>query len=290
MPASVSAPPQSSLEAPETVLLARYPELGGAFEESLVVLAMGLDCGIDPLPEGGFALVADAVHAPRILAELDCYREEQALPAPPPPPPDRKHGLGGGLTLLWVLALSWSFWMQGQQPGWTTAGMCSPQAIFGAGEWWRPFTALFLHADFGHLISNLGPGVLFGTWVCLSLGALRGWLLILLSGTMANFLNAAVHRGEGFASLGASTAVFGALGLLTGVALFESMRDRSRRGRFRYLVPLGGGLALFSLWGVGNDPRTDVSGHLCGLLCGFFLGVIAAWRETRAAARAAAGP
>lgn len=286
MPASVSAPPDPSVDAPEIVLLARYPELGGAFEESLVVLAMGLDCGIEALPEGGFALVADAIHADRIQLELACYREEQALPPPPPPPPERTHGTGFGVTLLWVIALAWSFWMQGQQEGWTSGGMSSPQAIFGEGEWWRAFTALFLHADFGHLVSNIGPGILFGTWVCLSIGALRGWLLILLAGTLANLLNAAAHRGEGFASLGASTAVFGALGLLTGVALFQSMKDRSRRGRFRYLVPLGGGLALFSLWGVGDDPRTDVSGHVCGLLCGLLLGVIAAWREARAAERA----
>ena len=125
----------------------------------------------------------------------------------------------------------------------------------------------------------------FGTWVCRSLGAVRGWLLILLAGTIGNLLNAAAHRGEAFASLGASTAVFGALGILTGIALHESRYDHSRRGRFRYLLPLGGGLALLSMYGVGSDPRTDVTAHIGGFLAGLLLGVVASWREIKSAAR-----
>ncbi|MCF7733537.1 MAG: rhomboid family intramembrane serine protease [Akkermansiaceae bacterium] len=273
-------PPSSTTaaDAPEYVPLGRYPAVGAAFEEALVILSMGLGCQIDEHPEGGYVLLAEPAEAGRIETELTCYREEQAVPPPPPPPPTPDHGSGSVMTALWILALAWSFWMQDQSPAWTARGVSSPESIFGEGEWWRPFTALFLHADLGHLLSNIVSGAFIGTWVCRSLGPVRGWLLILLAGTAGNLLNAAARRGEAFASLGASTAVFGALGILTGIALLEAMHDRSRRGRFRYLLPIGGGIAMLSMWGASPDPRTDVSGHVCGFLCGLLLGAAPAWK------------
>jgi rhomboid protease GluP len=271
--------------APELAPLVRYPEVGDAFEEMLVVLAMGLECQVDEDPEGGFTLLVHPDRAASVLRELDCYRDEQALPPPPPPPPTRDHGNGALLTALWVLALGWSFWMQDQDPTWTARGVTSPQGIFADGEWWRPFTSLFLHADVGHLMGNLAFGVFFGTWVCRAIGMFRAWFLILLAGSLGNQLNALIRQGENFSSLGASTAVFGALGLLTGIAIFQSVRDHSRRGRFRHLIPLAGGLAMFSMWGAGPDPRIDVSGHVCGLLTGLALGSLAAWQESLDAPR-----
>jgi len=48
-------------------------------------------------------------------------------------------------------------------------------------------------------------------------------------------------------------------------------------------VPLGGGLVLLSWLGVGSDPHTDVTGHVCGFAAGVLLGVAAAWWRTAAA-------
>ncbi len=259
--------------------LVRYPEVGDAFEEMLVVLAMGLACQVDEDPEGGFVLLVHPDYTGAVFRELDCYRAEQAVPPPPPAPPIRDHGNGAPLTALWALALGWSFWMQGHDPTWTARGVSSPRGIFGNDEWWRPFTSLFLHADVGHLMGNVAFGVFFGTWVSRAIGPFRGWMLVLLSGTLGNLLNAMLRQSERFSSLGASTAVFGALGMLTGIAVFQSVRDHSRRGRFRYLLPLAGGLAMFSMWGAGPDPQIDVSGHVCGFLSGLALGTLAAWQE-----------
>jgi hypothetical protein len=49
LPATPPPPPETD---PELAPLVRYPEVGAAFEEMLVVLAMGLACQVDEDPEG----------------------------------------------------------------------------------------------------------------------------------------------------------------------------------------------------------------------------------------------
>lgn len=255
--------------------LAHYATVDEAFEESLVVLAMGHACQIDPAPAGGFLLMADPAAEEAILRELECYRAEQAVPVVQPPPvPD--HGPGGLATAFWILLLACSFYAQGAHPEWTEWGLSSSRRLWEDGEWWRPFTALFLHADVAHLLGNVLSGTLFATWVCRSIGAWRGWPLILLAGTLGNLCNALAHYGEDFRSLGASTAVFGALGLLTGHGLRYYFHHRSG-GDFRVygvrrLLPLLAGLALLGMTGAGEAPRTDVAGHFFGFLAGLALG------------------
>jgi len=267
----------SPAEAPDFILVGAYAGMAQAFERALVILAMGLACQIEKQPAGdGYVLLAEPGEVERIRAELAMYEQEQAVPAPVVAVP-REYDGGALPTALWVMTLCGVFWLQGDHPELVSNGVSSTHAIFEGGEWWRPFTALFLHADRMHLLSNLASGVLFGTWVCRSIGPWLGWALILTAGTLGNSLNAISRFDTSFASLGASTAVFGALGILTGVAVYQVTRDRPGPRSFRYLVPLGGGLVLLSWFGVGSDPRTDVTGHVCGFAAGVMLGIAAAW-------------
>jgi membrane associated rhomboid family serine protease len=274
---SPSEAPQPD-ESPDFVLIGGYDGLAQAFERALVILAMGLACQIEKNPLGdGYVVLADPGNIAPIRHELAAYEQEQALPVPVVVAP-REFDAGALPTALWVLSLCVVFWWQREHPGLTGMALSSSQAIFTQGEWWRPFTALFLHADRLHLLSNLASGAFFGTWVCRSVGPWLGWALILAAGTLGNALNAASHFDEPFASLGASTAVFGGLGILTGLAVFHATRDHAGPNKnFRYLVPLGGGLVLLSWLGVGSDPRTDVAGHVCGFAAGTALGVVAGW-------------
>jgi len=259
------------------MLVGCYGGMAAAFERALVILAMGLACQIEKEPTGdGYVLLAEPGAVERIQEELAMYEHEQAQPVLIEVAA-AEYDAGALPTALWVACLCAVFWLQRDHPTMVAQGVCSAQGIFEDGEWWRPFTALFLHADRTHLLSNVASGVLFGTWVCRSLGPWLGWTLILAAGTLGNSLNAASHLDSAFASLGASTAVFGALGILTGVAIFQTTRDRPGPKIFRYLVPLGGGLVLLSWLGVGSDPRTDVAGHVCGFAVGILLGVAAAW-------------
>ncbi len=264
-------------ESPDFVQVGYYDGMTAAFERALVILAMGLACQIEKTQDGeGYLLLADPGEVGRIEVELATYEHEQTAPAPVVLPP-MEFDAGGLPTALWVLSVCVVFGMQREHPEIIAKAVSSSQAIFEQGEWWRPFTALFLHADLLHLLSNIASGVLFGTWVCRSLGPWLGWTLILTAGTLGNGLNAAARSDEPFTSLGASTAVFGALGILTGFAIYQTLRDQANPSSFRHLVPLGGGLVLLSWLGVGSDPRTDVAGHVCGFAVGILLGLGAAW-------------
>jgi glutamyl-Q tRNA(Asp) synthetase len=284
LPYPVSRPVAESNPAgsADFVPVGSYAELAQAFEMALVILAMRLACQIEKAAVGGgYVLLADPGEVERIMVELAIYEQEQAVPAPVVVTP-LEYDSGELLTALWVLSLCVTFWLQREYPWIEARTVVSTQAIFGNGEWWRVISALFLHADLMHLLSNIASGVLFGTWVCRSLGPWLGWALILMAGALGNGLNAASRMDASFMSLGASTAVFGALGILTGYAIFQAIRDRAGTTSFRYLVPFGGGLVLLSWMGVSSDPRIDVGAHVCGFGVGIVLGLLAAWGRRNA--------
>ncbi|MGD2167017.1 MAG: rhomboid family intramembrane serine protease [Gammaproteobacteria bacterium] len=159
---------------------------------------------------------------------------------------------------------------------WYSLGSADAAAIV-AGEYWRALTALTLHADTVHLMGNLLFGSFFGYHAGRYLGAGFGWSLILLGGVLGNVINAwvqsPVHR-----SVGASTAVFAALGLLAayrwrlGFEPHTSWRVR--------IAPLYAAIALLAFTGTAGES-TDLGAHLFGFSAGLLLGVVA----TRIAAR-----
>jgi rhomboid protease GluP len=145
----------------------------------------------------------------------------------------------------------------------------------GAGrEWWRAVTALTLHLDQEHLLGNL----LFGVFAGIAAGRLLGpgvaWASILGAGALANYaeilIAPATHR-----AVGASTAVFAALGLLAGLAWRQRLTLRERRW-YRW-APLIAGICLLTLLGAGT-AHVDVLGHALG----FVMGVGVGWLYARA--------
>ena len=139
------------------------------------------------------------------------------------------------------------------------------------GEWWRALTALCLHADLGHVLANALAGLYFIGAVCRSLGRGLGLSLIGLAGMLGNLATAALHS-SGHDSVGASTAVFGAIGILVGLALGRRRRA-GLRGRELWL-PLAAGLGLLAMLGTGGGERVDLWAHLCGLLAGAAAGAV----------------
>ena len=91
------------------------------------------------------------------------------------------------------------------------------------GELWRTVTALTLHADLAHVLSNaIGITVFLGALSSI-MGPGLSSALVLLAGAGGNLANALIH-GSSHVSIGASTSVFGAVGMLGGLGL-------ARRGR-----------------------------------------------------------
>jgi membrane associated rhomboid family serine protease len=138
------------------------------------------------------------------------------------------------------------------------------------GQWWRTVTALCLHADLPHVIGNVVFGLYFLTAVCRSLGSGLGLTLVLVAGAGGNLLNA-VTQNRSHDSVGASTAVFGAIGLLAGMALARRQRAGERGARL--LLPIGAGLGLLAMLGT-SGARVDLWAHLDGLVTGVALGVV----------------
>ena len=135
------------------------------------------------------------------------------------------------------------------------------------GEWYRAATALLMHADVVHLAGNMVGIALLGSAVCSIMGWGVGWLMILSSGIAGNVVNAVVYKA-GHSSIGASTAVFGALGILTAWQFLRRARQPGRR--LKALLPLGAGLALLGF--MGSSVHTDILAHLFGFLSGIAIG------------------
>ena len=145
-------------------------------------------------------------------------------------------------------------------------------AAVQAGQWWRAFTALTLHVDIVHLMMNLGAGTAIGYLASRQMGVGTAWLLTVLGAGVAN-LTEALASVPGHQSVGASTAVFAALGLLAahswrtyGVQAKTSLRRRA---------PIIAGAALLGFLGTAGEG-TNLVAHLFGFAYGAVLGVLVA--------------
>ncbi len=177
-----------------------------------------------------------------------------------------------------ALLIACFVWQQGGEI--VDVGRVDSIRMVESGEWARALTALMLHGDVVHLVSNLVAGMGFAFFVARFFGASAGWLLILMSGILGNALNAWVYFPEAHYSIGASTAVFGALGLLTGVGLWVALSEAKQAWSVpRWFMPVFGGVTLLGLIGIGDgalDGIVDVAAHISGFFCGTVLGMVGA--------------
>jgi membrane associated rhomboid family serine protease len=276
-------PETEQADEEQWVDVARFPSLDEAQENALVALAMGEAIRVDhgDVP-GEFELRVEPAAAPRVSEELREYAAEAEVKPPPPlVSTSWSHHPAGVLHyIVWAAVLLLVFRQQSQVPSLAERYASSSIGLIADGEWWRPFTALFLHGDGGHIFGNLASGAVFGMLVSKSIGPWKGWALILLAGTVGNAITSAVTYPEPFRSLGASTAVFGALGILSGIGLVENFREELRMPWMRVLAPLLAGLVLLG-WLGGAEPGAgvDVFGHVFGFSAGVLLGAACRFAE-----------
>jgi membrane associated rhomboid family serine protease len=216
-------------------------------------------------------LVVPARYSARATEEIWLYGEENppviARPRKRLPHRDAVPGVVAyAIVLLVVTALEGISYL-GQD--WVASGRIDG-ALIRSGEWWRTITALTLHSGLRHLVGNLIFGTLFGLFAGRLLGSGVAWLAIIITGASGNLLNTllleSTHR-----SIGASTAVFAALGLVAGYVWRGKLMSQER---WSYRVgPIVGGFALLMYTGTG-DAQTDIGAHLLGFLCGLAGGML----------------
>jgi len=226
---------------------------------------------------GEWRLLVAARDADRSGAALDAYDAERRNAAAGEEAPEYGPTYAG--LLVAVLLVGFYGVTGPADPGgtWARAGSASAELIV-RGQGWRAVTALTLHANPAHLLGNAVACAVFVTAVARALGpGLGGWL-VLAAGAGGNVLNAFLH-GAHHSAVGASTAVFGAIGVLGGL---QFGRKRRRRGAW---LPVAGSLALLAM--LGSDREADIVAHLFGLLVGGMLGVAAALLVVRPPGRPA---
>lgn len=268
---------------PERNVVFESPQRNRCLEARVVLEAAGIAPATE-YEDGHWQLVVIANDVPTAIHELDAYRREQEHDVP-----KKRRRIpvffGAGLGVLAYVAIMVAVGVvsstENSQPLWRAAGrMHAGDAL--SGELYRAVTALTLHVDLGHLISNLAFGSVFGFLVGRILGGGIGWLTIVSAGAIGNLMNAMAQAPD-HASIGASTAVFAALGVMVAHAMrpAEDIQER----RLQRWSPLIGGLIMLGMTGTG-DERTDVGAHFAGFIAGLAMG----WFACRLPEKSLANP
>jgi membrane associated rhomboid family serine protease len=282
-------------ERPVTwVEIASPPTADAASELGLLLEAVGIPCGV-VRASGAHALVVRLEDADRARGEVAKYTAENRGWPPRAAAPELV-SRGVSAAIVYAVLLVLAFATERRETfglDWWSAG-CADAALIRDGAWWRSVTALCLHSDVVHLAGNVAFGALFGMMLAQSLGSGSAWLAFVLTGAAGNWLNAMI-QSPSHVSVGASTAVFGMLGVQ--VAYEWMRRHQLRHGTWRRLAPLVIGAALLAWLGGGArqvDPsglskklddlgvvihEVDVGAHLLGFLAGASLGAILGMRR-----------
>lgn len=256
--------------ADEHVTLGETPQRQQAELWALVLLSADIPTSIE-LQAGNYVLRVSSSLAARAAMELEFFEKENRNWPPFKDMPLPAQAIGerpptvlmmGSLVIFHMVT---GPFVSGSE--WFRHGAVNSRAVLEGGEWWRLLTALTLHSDPVHLFSNVFIGGLVIHFLCKMSGTGLAWLMLMLAGTVANYANV-VARGAGHISVGFSTAVFAAVGLLCGGQV-------SRMNWRSVLLPLGAGVAMLAMLGSAGK-RTDLGAHLWGLVVGFLFGL--AWR------------
>jgi len=246
-----------------------------AESDSLVLAAEGIAHRVGN-DDGRWFVALDPADRARADAALASYARENAPePAPPPEPvPEVETNAGIWLALALVAAYAYTGEWYDASPYFERGA--NDARLVVAGELWRTVTALTLHSDVAHVLGNAFSCAVFASLLMRRYGAGVGGALLLASGALGNFLSSEWHRSHHL-SVGASTALFGAIGALASTELVRRRRLRLRGSQA--WLPLAGGIGLLAMLGTGRG--SDLTAHVMGLASGALVGLVAARASPR---------
>eukprot|EP00899_Mesostigma_viride_P004954 jgi/Mesvir1/1445/Mv14436-RA.1 len=172
--------------------------------------------------------------------------------------------VGANLFVYGVgVALAWTLGNDTSNEFFLAAAAIKPNIV--AGEYYRVFTSIFLHAGLLHLGANTLALLSVGPEAEAVLGYRTFGVVYLFSGLGGSIISFLLTDNT---SVGASGALFGLVGALVAYFLRNPSLFRSRL-QLAYLV----GILLLNFW-LSSDPDSyiNTTGHVAGLLSGLFLG------------------
>jgi len=139
------------------------------------------------------------------------------------------------------------------------------------GEWWRLFTAMFLHGGMTHILLNMFSLYLIGRGVEMYFEKKAYISLYLFSGLLGGLASLYMHPDS--VGVGASGAIFGVFGALAG--FFLAHRDKIADHSKAFMKDFGIVLGINLVLGL-SIPSIDVSAHIGGLVVGLIGGFVIA--------------
>ena len=157
-------------------------------------------------------------------------------------------------------------------------GALEPLAVITEHQYWRLFTALFLHAGYLHLGFNLFALYIIGPPLERSIGTIRFLACYLGSGVASSAVVVALTK-MGLISdaqtIGASGCILGVIGAWAGLLLrhHDAPFAKQRLANIGLIILIQ---IAFDL----STPEVSMPAHVGGLMAGFFLGLILAPRAS----------
>jgi rhomboid protease GluP len=219
----------------------------------LVLSASGISYRAAREPDGWDIYVPETAQAEALIAVDQYLRENQPIQRAAG---TRLHEYGKTLSGLWASLIVLGFHVVIS----SSPHRAALVKIYGSaaraileGELYRAVTSLMIHTNAAHLAGNMVGLALFGTAVCQIAGPGVGWLMILGTGATGNLINAWFYYGRQHLSVGASTAVFGAVGILAGYQFLKRLR-RVEGGPAKSWLPLAGAWRFWPFWVPASMP------------------------------------
>jgi len=135
------------------------------------------------------------------------------------------------------------------------------------GEWWRLFTAMFLHAGMTHLLMNMFSLYLIGRGAEMYFDTKSYLSIYLFSGLLGGLASLYIHPVS--VGIGASGAIFGIFGALAG--FFLAHREKIQEHTKAFMKDFSIIIVINIVLGL-SIPSIDMSAHIAGLIVGFIGG------------------
>lgn len=178
------------------------------------------------------------------------------------------------LINLGVFLIEFVQMMRGHLPEWLVLhrlGAFEADEIIFAGQYWRLFTALFLHAGVAHLIFNLFALYVLGPPLERAIGTFRFCVCYLIAGLGSNLgvlWLGQHHLANAGQLVGASGCVMGIVGA-SAAFLVRNRHIPLAKQRLLNILMIVAIQTAFDL----STPQVSMAAHLCGLAVGFFAGL-----------------